>query len=81
MGEPLVHPELKTFLNLCQEHQLRMFFVTNGVLLKDNALLLHPVIQQARFLLHSFTENFPEKDPGPYRTETRGGEPSSMRAH
>ncbi|NBV49965.1 radical SAM/SPASM domain-containing protein [bacterium] len=66
MGEPLVHPELKTFLDLCQEHRLRVFFVTNGVLLKEPSVLLHPVIQQVSFSLHSFTDNFPEKDPALY---------------
>lgn len=66
MGEPLVHPDLKKFLDLCQERQLRVFFVTNGVLLKDPSLLLHPVIQQVSFSLHSFTDNFPDKDPGAY---------------
>ncbi|NBT59551.1 radical SAM protein [bacterium] len=34
MGEPLVHPELRKFLDLCEEKKLRVFFVTNGVLLK-----------------------------------------------
>jgi len=66
MGEPLVHPELRKFLDLCEEKKLRVFFVTNGVLLKEPSLLLHPVIQQVSFSLHSFTDNFPGKDPGPY---------------
>lgn len=66
MGEPLVHPELKQFLDLCQEKALKVFFVTNGVLLKDSSLLLHPVIQQVSFSLHSYFDNFPEKDPELY---------------
>lgn len=66
MGEPLVHPELKKFLDLCEERTLQVFFVTNGVLLKEPALLLHKAIRQVSFSLHSFTDNFPEKDPTAY---------------
>jgi len=66
MGEPLVHPDLQKFLDLCSEKKLRVFFVTNGVLLKDPSLLLHPAIQQVSFSLHSFSDNYPEKDPQAY---------------
>ncbi|MFM8269073.1 MAG: radical SAM/SPASM domain-containing protein, partial [Pseudomonadota bacterium] len=66
MGEPLVHPELKTFLDLCEEKSLQVYFVTNGVLVKDPSLLLHKAIRQVSFSLHSFTDNFPDKDPAPY---------------
>lgn len=66
MGEPLVHPELEKFLDLCLDSKLRVFFVTNGVLLREPRLLLHSAIQQVSFSLHSFTDNFPEKDPTAY---------------
>lgn len=66
MGEPLVHPELKQFLDLCEERDLKVFFVTNGVLIKEPSLLLHKAIRQVSFSLHSFTDNFPGKDPSPY---------------
>jgi radical SAM protein with 4Fe4S-binding SPASM domain len=66
MGEPLVHPELQTFLDICEEKKLKVFFVTNGVLLKEPSVLLHPAIQQVSFSLHSYTDNFPGKDPVPY---------------
>jgi len=66
MGEPLVHPEIVKMLDLCQEKGLRVFFVTNGMLLKDASVLLHPAIQQVSFSLHSFTDNFPGKDPKAY---------------
>jgi len=66
MGEPLVHPELRLFLDLCLEKHLKVFFVTNGVLMREPNLLLHPAIQQVSFSLHSYTDNFPEKDPEPY---------------
>lgn len=66
MGEPLVHPELKQFLDICSEKKIKVFFVSNGVLMRDPALLLHPAIQQVSFSLHSFKDNFPDKDPIPY---------------
>jgi radical SAM protein with 4Fe4S-binding SPASM domain len=66
MGDPLVHPELKQFLDICEEKDLKVFFVTNGVLLKDPILLLHKAIQQVSFSLHSFSDNFPGKDPSFY---------------
>lgn len=66
MGEPLVHPELKEFLDLCEKEALQVFLVTNGVLIKEPNLLLHRAIRQVSFSLHSFTDNFPGKDPESY---------------
>ena len=68
MGEPLLHPKLERFLEICQANQLPVFFVSNGVLLteKRSELLLHPIIRQVNFSLHSFYDNFPGKDPGDY---------------
>ncbi len=68
MGEPLTHPELQSFIQICAVHNLPVFFVSNGVLLQDKHtdILLHPVIRQLNFSLHSFHDNFPNKDPGPY---------------
>lgn len=68
MGDPLVHPRLKEFVEICENHQVPIFFVTNGVLLKDQSmdLLLHPIFRQLNFSLHSFFDNFPGKDPTSY---------------
>ncbi len=68
MGDPLVHPELTTLLDICQRHATRVFFVTNGVLLSDKAavLLMHPALRQVNFSLHSFHDNYGDKDPTPY---------------
>ena len=66
MGDPLVHPDLRDFLDLAQTKELQVYFVTNGVLLKDPELLLHPAIRQVSFSLHSFSDNFPDKDPSAY---------------
>lgn len=68
MGEPLVHPKLDEMLSICAHHGVPVFFVSNGVLLTDKRaeLLLHPIIRQVNFSLHSFPDNFPEKDPSDY---------------
>lgn len=68
MGDPLVHPDLAKLLDICHEQDTRVFFVTNGVLLTDKAaeLLLHPALRQVNFSLHSFHDNYGEKDPTPY---------------
>ncbi|MFZ4405390.1 MAG: radical SAM/SPASM domain-containing protein [Pseudobdellovibrionaceae bacterium] len=68
MGDPLVHPHLSELIQICEKHQVKIFFVTNGVLIKDsNAdLLLSPAFYQVNFSLHSFFDNFPGKDPTIY---------------
>ena len=68
MGEPLVHGKLGAMLDLCQQHSLPVFLVTNGTLLTEEkaALLLHPALRQVNFSLHSFHDNFPGKDPTEY---------------
>jgi radical SAM protein with 4Fe4S-binding SPASM domain len=68
MGDPLVHPELGTFVEICARHATPIFLVTNGVLLRERQaeILLHPIVRQMNFSLHSFPDNFPERDPAPY---------------
>lgn len=68
MGEPLLHPELSDFLDLCHDYKIPVYLVTNGILAKEKKfeLLLHPAIRQVNFSLHSFPDNFPQKDFKPY---------------
>jgi MoaA/NifB/PqqE/SkfB family radical SAM enzyme len=68
MGDPLVHPQLAELIEICHEYEAKIFFVTNGVLLreKQSQLLLHPAFRQVNFSLHSFFDNFPERDPTEY---------------
>ncbi len=67
MGDPLVHPKLAEIIEICHRYQAKIFFVTNGVLLgRKSELLLHPIIQQLNFSLHSFFDNFPKKDATSY---------------
>lgn len=68
MGDPLVHPQLSQLVEICHQFNVRIFFVTNGVLLKEkqSELLLHPAFRQVNFSLHSFNDNFPDRDPTEY---------------
>lgn len=68
MGEPLMHREFAAFVDACAAKQVKIFLVTNGVLLREkhSEILLSPAFRQINFSLHSFFDNFPEKDPGPY---------------
>jgi radical SAM protein with 4Fe4S-binding SPASM domain len=68
MGDPLVHPKFKDFVQVCDRYKMPIFLVTNGVLLKDSIadVLLHPVFRQLNFSLHSFFDNFPGKNPDTY---------------
>jgi hypothetical protein len=68
MGDPLVHPELQELVEVCSEYQVPIFLVTNGVLLREKQaqLLLHPAFRQVNFSLHSFFDNFQNRDPSVY---------------
>ncbi|RYZ64380.1 MAG: radical SAM protein, partial [Proteobacteria bacterium] len=68
MGDPLVHPKLSEFIKICEQHRVPIFLVTNGVLLSEvkSELLLNPIFRQVNFSLHSFHDNFGERDPGHY---------------
>lgn len=68
MGDPLVHPELGSFVEICEQESMPVFLVTNGVLLreKQKKILESKVFRQINFSLHSFFDNFPERDPAPY---------------
>ncbi len=68
MGDPLVHPKLPEIVEICAKKDIKIFFVTNGLLLKESHFetLLHPTFHQVNFSLHSFADNFGEKDPTPY---------------
>lgn len=68
MGEPLAHPLLARYVEICAEHALPINITTNGVLLDDarSQALLHPIVRQVNFSLHSFADNFPEREIKPY---------------
>lgn len=68
MGDPLVHPRIGELVEMCEEHKAKIFLVSNGVLLREKQadLLLHPAFRQVNFSLHSFPDNFGDKDPTDY---------------
>lgn len=68
MGDPLVHPKISEFIEICARYEVKVFLVTNGLLLRDPVrdTLLHPSVYQVNFSLHSFPDNFPERDPELY---------------
>ena len=68
MGDPLVHPKLGQLIAICEKYQVKIFFVTNGVLLKESnqELLFSDAFYQVNFSLHSFFDNFKGKDPSNY---------------
>ncbi len=68
MGDPLVHPKLSEFIQVCKEYQVPVFLVTNGVLMNEvkEEILLDPIIRQVNFSIHSFHDNYGDKDPSVY---------------
>ncbi len=68
MGEPLLHPQFEEIVHICVEKGLQVFLVSNGVLLcpKKEAVLLGEGFRQISFSLHSFKDNFGDKDPTEY---------------
>ena len=68
MGDPLVHPKLSEFVQICEQHGVKIFLVTNGVLMSEikTELLLNPIFRQVNFSLHSFHDNYGDRDPTQY---------------
>ena len=68
MGEPMFHPNLIFFLDVCDEHKMNVSIVTNGTLLSERhqILLMHPAVKQINFSLQSFEANFPDMDNEKY---------------
>lgn len=54
-GEPLMHPLLGTFLDICEENGLQVHLTTNGTLLykQEEMLLNKSALRQVNFSLHS----------------------------
>ena len=74
MGEPLLHPDIGAFLDLCGEKGFKVNITTNGTLIKEtkNKLLSKPVIQAINFSLHIFDENTPRNVIDEYLKEVFG---------
>lgn len=59
MGEPLLHPQLETFLRLAGETGFRVILTTNGTLLpkQQERLLRSPALHKVNISLHAFEAN------------------------
>lgn len=58
LGEPLSHPQLPLFLDICEQAGLYVHLTTNGTLLKQRLEeLCHPALQQVNISLHSFPQH------------------------
>ena len=59
MGEPLLHPELETFLELAGDAGFRVILTTNGTLLpkQQEMLLSSPGFHKVNISLHAFEAN------------------------
>lgn len=59
MGEPLCHPQLKTFLALAHDAGFRVILTTNGTLLQkqQGMLLSSPALHKVNISLHAFEAN------------------------
>ncbi len=58
-GEPLLHPQLGTLLDISYEKGFKVNITTNGTLIKKRRehLINKPAIRQMNFSLHSFDDN------------------------
>lgn len=68
MGEPFLNKELKTFLEISSENQLKVNITTNGTLINEvkNILLNAASLRQVNISLHSFEANEEKVDFGKY---------------
>jgi radical SAM protein with 4Fe4S-binding SPASM domain len=57
-GEPLLHPQIDTLLDICHQHRIQVVLVTNGTMLcsKGNMLLSKPALRQVNISLHCYSE-------------------------
>lgn len=62
-GEPLIHPSVGEFLDICGENGLKVNITTNGTLLKENGRLIlgKYALRQLNISLHSFENGSEEK--------------------
>jgi radical SAM protein with 4Fe4S-binding SPASM domain len=59
LGEPLLHPELETILDISYANNIKVNLTTNGTLIKkvQDQLLSAKAIRQINYSLHSFESN------------------------
>ena len=59
MGEPFLNKNIKTFLDICSEYELKVNITTNGTLINEvkEILINAESLRQINFSLHSFEAN------------------------
>lgn len=83
MGEPLAHPQLSFFLNSLEKHNVPLILTSNGHLIHKQAsiLLSSTIIKQLNFSVHSFFDNFPNKDIKSYLKKLNEFSKEFLRLH
>jgi radical SAM protein with 4Fe4S-binding SPASM domain len=68
MGEPLAHPDFRTFLEAADELGTNLQITTNGLLIKRyrEELLDSRSVRQINFSLQAFKDNFPDRPIGEF---------------
>jgi radical SAM protein with 4Fe4S-binding SPASM domain len=59
MGDPLTHPNLKSYLDIIERYGLKAILTTSGYFLKkhDDSTLFHPAVKQINISLNSYNRN------------------------
>jgi radical SAM protein with 4Fe4S-binding SPASM domain len=68
MGEPLAHPDFTQIIELCELANVKINLTTNGILLDryQDLLSTSKAFHQINFSIHSFKDNFKDKEITPY---------------
>ncbi len=69
MGEPLAHPDFAEILKICDEEKAVVQLTTNGTFLNKfgyETFFQSTSLRQINFSIHSFKDNYPNKDIRPY---------------
>lgn len=69
MGEPLAHPSFPEILRICEREGARVNLTTNGTFLSKydfDTFLKSKALRQINFSIHSYRDNFPDRDIKPY---------------
>lgn len=63
MGEPTAHPQFSQIVGLCEKYSAKVMLTTNGTLLsRHKKTLSSDAIAQINFSVHSFRDNFADKE-------------------
>ncbi|MFP4523366.1 MAG: radical SAM/SPASM domain-containing protein [Candidatus Nanoarchaeia archaeon] len=67
MGEPLLHPQLKEFILLCETKHIKINITTNATLLEQNTdILLNKTVRRINLSIHGIKTNFNQENQKKY---------------